>query len=88
MTKGSMPTPRADDYPSSADIVGVFDRVHKQVMQELPSLTEEVLDEPPEFEHRLLATKFDALRFTSQHELIHAGQIGLLRRLFGDKPLR
>jgi hypothetical protein len=30
----------------------------------------------------------DALLFSSKHEMLHAGQIGLLRRLFGKQPLR
>ncbi len=86
--KGSTPSSKADEYPSSADIVGVFDAVHAQAMQELPTLTDEVLDDPPEAPHPLLKTKHDVLCFMVQHEMLHAGQIGLLRRLFGEKPLR
>ena len=86
--KGSTPTARPDDYPSSADIVGVFDRVHQQAMAELPELSDEILDQPPEAPHPLLKTKYDALCFQAQHEMLHAGQIGLLRRMFGEKPLR
>ena len=86
--KGSVPSKKASDYPSSADIVGVFDGVHRQAMRELPSLTEEILDQPPESPHPLLKTKYDSLIWMAQHEMLHAGQIGLLRRLFGEKPLR
>jgi len=86
--KGSTPTKNADAYPSSADIVGVFDRVYRQTMEELPQLSEEQLDEPPEAPHALLNNKFDALCWAAQHEMLHAGQIGLLRRLFGEKALR
>ena len=32
-------------------------------------------------------TKIDTLRWCGDHELIHAGQIGLLRRLLGHKPV-
>jgi uncharacterized damage-inducible protein DinB len=31
-------------------------------------------------------TKLEALFWCSQHELIHAGQIALLRRLIGKEP--
>ena len=86
--KGSVPTKSPDDYPSSADIVGVFDRVHQQALKELPNLPDEVLDEPPETPHQLLKTKYDSLIWMAHHEMLHAGQIGLLRRLLGEKPLR
>ena len=33
-------------------------------------------------------TKLGALFFCSVHEMMHAGQIGLLRRLLGKSPLR
>jgi uncharacterized damage-inducible protein DinB len=29
-----------------------------------------------------------ALNFSADHEYLHAGQIGLLRRLLGKEPLR
>lgn len=86
--KGSVPSRRAEDYPSSADIVGVYDRVHEQALEELPGLSDDALDEPPLTPHPLLQNKYDALCWMAQHEMLHAGQIGLLRRLFGDKPLR
>jgi hypothetical protein len=34
------------------------------------------------------ATKFGGLLFCSHHEMLHAGQIGLLRRLIGKAPVR
>jgi hypothetical protein len=33
-------------------------------------------------------TKFGSLLFCSHHEMLHAGQIGLLRRLTGKLPIR
>jgi hypothetical protein len=33
-------------------------------------------------------TKLGALLFCPLHEMIHAGQIGLLRRLMGKPPIR
>ena len=86
--KGSVPTKNPDAYPSSADIVGVFDRVHQQSLKELASLDESTLDEPPESPHALFDTKYGSLCWMAQHEMLHAGQIGLLRRLLGEKPLR
>ena len=86
--KGSLPTKNPADYPSSADIVGVFDRVHERALEEVATLDDATLDEPPEAPHPLFDTKLGSLHWMAQHEMLHAGQIGLLRRLFGGQPLR
>jgi len=86
--KGSVPDADPDKYPSPEEIRGVFGRVHKQAVRELEELPEAVLDEPTDKPHPLFSTKFGALAFCSQHEMLHAGQIGLLRRLLGSAPLR
>jgi hypothetical protein len=33
-------------------------------------------------------TRLGALLFSSHHEMLHAGQIGVLRRLLGKAPVR
>lgn len=86
--RGSTPTPDSHDYPSPADLVGIFDGVHEQAMEELPGLVESQLDDPPLTPHPLLTTKFDSICWAAHHEMLHAGQLGLMRRLFGEKPLR
>lgn len=87
--KGSTPVPDPAEYPTPDEIRAVFDRVHKRVLEETGALTEETLDEatgdPP---HRMFKTKRGALQWSGQHEFLHAGQIGLLRRLLGEAPLR
>jgi hypothetical protein len=82
----SVPEPDPVKYPPPAEIRGVMDRVHQQVMAELPRHTEEELAEPPTRPHPLFDTKMGGLLWCSQHEMVHAGQIGLLRRLLGAKP--
>ena len=79
------PDPAA--YPSPEAIRGVFDRVHRQVLAEVPTFDDAALDAPLETPHRICRTKFDCLPWCGRHELIHAGQIGLLRRQLGQKPL-
>jgi uncharacterized damage-inducible protein DinB len=37
--------------------------------------------------HALVRTKYQALAWCAQHEVVHAGQIGLLRRLLGHPPV-
>jgi len=77
----------AAKYPSLADIRNVFDRVHAQMLTELGSLSESDLDAPTLKPHSLFTTKGGSLQWCAQHEAIHAGQIGLLRRLLGYAPM-
>jgi uncharacterized damage-inducible protein DinB len=86
---GRTSVPQADPskYPSPAEIRAVFDRVHEQTLRELPDTPEEVLAQPPVRPHDLAKTKRASLFWCAQHELVHAGQIGLLRRLLGYPPV-
>ena len=87
--KGSMPTSNPDDYPAPEEILAVFAGVHEQVLKEAEALSEATLQEltgdPP---HPMFKTKLGALLWSAQHEFLHAGQIGLLRRLLGEEALR
>lgn len=86
--KGSTPHPGAGAYPSAEEIRSVFDGVHRQAVEEVSAFAESVLDEPTDPPHPMFSTKLGALLFCPQHEMLHAGQIGLLRRLLGADPLR
>lgn len=86
--KGSVPVPDRDAYPSPDEIRVVFDGVYKQTLNELKDVPEESLSESAGDPHPMFNTKLEALQWCASHELIHAGQIALLRRLFGAAPLR
>ena len=75
----SRPSPRVRE---------TLDRVHAQVRQELPGCPEERLDETVDQPYAAFSTKLGALLFCAHHEMLHAGQIGLLRRLIGHSPVR
>ena len=85
---GSVPDADPNKYPSQAEIRARFDRVHEQVLGELPGLEEADLDQPVVNPHPLAKTKLQALLWCAHHEMLHAGQIGLLRRQLGHAPLR
>jgi hypothetical protein len=87
-SKGTTPDPDPTNNPSFEDICGVFNRVHEQTMHELPGFSDIVLNEPVDLPYTAFATKFGGLLFCSHHEMLHAGQIGLLRRLLGKAPVR
>ncbi|MFL5244582.1 MAG: DinB family protein [Gemmataceae bacterium] len=74
-------------YPNQTAIRAVLDRVHEQTLRELPGLEERDLDEPVLKPHRLAKTKLWSLLWCAQHEAVHAGQIGLLRRQLGYAPV-
>jgi DinB superfamily len=86
---GAKSVPDADPakYLAPAEIRAVLDRVHEQVLRELPSLDEAELDRPVPHPHPFAKTKFLALLWCAHHEMLHAGQIGLLRRHLGYPPM-
>jgi hypothetical protein len=85
--RDSMPDADPTKYPGTMEIRAVFDRVHQQALRELSSLDENELDKPVLKPHPLADTKLWALLWCAQHEMLHAGQIGLLRRQLGYVPL-
>ena len=72
---------------SAEEILATFDRVHARVMDELPHYPDADLDLPPLIPHDLFNTRIASLRYCPLHEMIHCGQIALIRRMFGQKPI-
>jgi hypothetical protein len=87
-SRGSVPEADPGKYPSPAEIRTTFDRVHAQVLAEAPSFTADQLSQPVEPPYAAEATRLGCLLFCSHHEMLHGGQIGLLRRLLGKQPIR
>ena len=86
--KGTTPNPDATVYPSVEEIRSVFDAVYDKAMSELPNYTDEELDVKLPEPHAVFDTKLGSIYFCSYHEMLHAGQIGLVRRLIGKKTIR
>ena len=84
--RGSVPSASPADYPTASEILALFDRVHEEVLSDLSHCDPARLDEACQRPHRFANTRLRSLQWCSQHELIHAGQIGLLRRLLGKVP--
>ncbi|MDP6467656.1 MAG: DinB family protein [Pirellulaceae bacterium] len=85
--KGSLPSPNPADNFAVKEVRNVADQVHAQVLTELQEFTDEQLAVPSDPRHPMFETKLGALQWCAQHEFTHAGQISLLRRLFGEDPL-
>jgi hypothetical protein len=77
----------ASAYPPAEEIRRVFDAVHARVMEELPSYPDADLDREPLVSHALFTTRIAGLRYAPLHEMIHCGQIAMLRRMMGMKPV-
>lgn len=85
---GSTPSADRSHYPSIEEIRRVFDAVHEQAIQELSQCTDADLDVPVDKPHPVFKTKLAAVEYCEPHEMVHAGQIALLRRLMGKPPIR
>ena len=86
--RGTVPSTDRSAYPTSLEILEVLNRVHAQMRSELPAYDSADLDAPLDAPHAAYATRYGALLFAADHEMLHAGQIGMLRRLMGKAPLR
>lgn len=62
--------------------------IHEAGMEEVRRASPEQLMEPCELPYAGPATKLGSLLFAPMHEMIHAGQIGLLRRMLGLPSVR
>jgi hypothetical protein len=87
-SRGSTPVADPDGNPAPQEIRAVLERVHRQALQEMAEYSERLLDEAGEDPRAVFDTKLGALFFCAHHEMLHAGQIGLLRRLLGKSPIR
>ena len=87
--KGSTPVFDAAEYPAIEEILAVFHAVHEQALAELSTYTSddqfaETLPAP----YAVYPNKLGSILFCSCHEMLHAGQIGMIRRLLGKPPVR
>src|SRR5262249_10970207 len=84
--KGSEPAAVQARYPSPEVIRAVFDHVHQKAIEGIAALNDADLDAPLHKPHSLIQTKAQALWYCPMHEMIHAGQIALVRRFLGHPP--
>ncbi|MGI9515574.1 MAG: DinB family protein [Pirellulaceae bacterium] len=86
--KGTTPSADRSLYPSRQEIRETFDRIYSQSLAEMVTYDDAALDDPVDEPYAAFATRYGALLFAGDHEMLHAGQIGLLRRLMGKPPVR
>lgn len=86
--KGTTPVADATAYPTPAEIRSVFDGVYQQALKEMPGFDQDALLDNLPAPTAVYDNKLGSLLFCSAHELIHSGQIGVLRRMLGKDPIR
>lgn len=85
--RNSVPDPDPAANPTPVVLLETLHRVRAAGMQVVAQLSEAELEAPPHTPHRLFDTRFGALTWNVRHEMVHAGQIALIRRLLGAKPI-
>lgn len=85
--RDSQPCAESSQYPAPSEILRVLVAVHAQVQREVPTWSQEEWDAPVAMPHSQFNTRIGALFWCARHEMVHAGQIALLRRQLGNPPL-
>lgn len=86
--KGSTPDADPEANPLPEEIRQVMHTVQETALRELAAYPPEHFEEDAPEPFAVYSTRLGALLFCPQHEMMHAGQIGLLRRLLNLEPLR
>ncbi len=85
--RDTIPNADCSVYPKAQEIREVFDRVYQKVIAELSLMNDSILNDPILLPHTYLKTKGETISWSSHHEMIHHGQIALLRRLLGHASI-
>ncbi|MFC1758093.1 DinB family protein [Planctomycetota bacterium] len=86
--KTSAPSAEPSDNEPLDEIRTTFENVHTRAIEELKICSEDVLSESLPEPHAVFATKLGSVYFCGSHEMLHAGQIGMIRRMLGKEPVR
>jgi hypothetical protein len=86
--RGTVPSTDPDSIPSKNELLDTLERIFIVSMETVPRLSSEQLKEPTEMPYAMVPIKLGALLFCPLHESIHAGQIGLIRRMHGLESVR
>lgn len=87
-SRGTSVSSDLEFYPSVDNILNVFHAIYDQSMSELANYPLDQLNDPVDDPYAAYPTKLGCLLFSVHHEMLHAGQIGLLRRLLSKDPIR
>jgi DinB superfamily len=86
--KGSVPVADAASYPAMDRMLETFRQVFREALSAIPLYEPQQLLEPVEMPFAVYPNKLGSILFCAAHEMLHAGQIGMLRRQLGKPPVR
>jgi hypothetical protein len=86
--KGTQPADITSDKISCNELLAAMQKVHEESIRVAAELDASTLWEPADMPYAGYARKLGALLFCPLHEMIHAGQVGTLRRALGLEPIR
>lgn len=86
--RGTVPDSDPEGQPTPADLLDRLNRVHAESFKVVRSTPMDEFLEEIDMPYAVYPNKLGAVLFCPLHEHIHAGQIGLTRRLLGLQPVR
>lgn len=87
--RGSTPITDASAYPSVDDVKALFESIQHESIEMIRGLSDSELEAKPGVDpHPHFSTKAGAINTAAMHETFHAGQIAMIRRMWGRAPLR
>ena len=86
--RGTTPDPDPSGQPTPIELLDRLGRVHAQAFDVVRTTSAECFLEEIDMPYAVYPNKLGAVLFCPLHEQIHAGQIGLTRRLLGLQPVR
>jgi hypothetical protein len=84
--KGTNPSADPSQNETPQRIRSALEAVQRQVLSESQHWSDEELETQCLLPHPIFSKKIDSLWWYVRHEAIHAGQIGLIRRMLGYDP--
>jgi uncharacterized damage-inducible protein DinB len=84
--RGSTPDPNPEANASAEELLATLDAVAARSEEELRGFVDADLDLPMDKPHPMFSTNLGAVEFCPYHEILHIGQVVLLRRLIGREP--
>ena len=87
---GRQSTPNEDPegQPTADELLQRLATVYDRAMDELETVDLATLSDPVDMPYAAYPTKLGAILFCPMHELLHAGQIGVVRRAHGLDSVR
>ena len=84
----SVPNAEHEGQPSAEELLQRMTTVYERSLAELESIDPVVLLDPVGMPYAAYPCKLGAILFCPMHEMIHAGQIGVVRRGLGLSSVR